>query len=255
MPLVSICIPTYEMNGRGREFLQYSFDKIATQTFRDFDVVISDHSQNDVLEKLCKEYSEQFPIYYHRYTEKRGSSSANINNAIKHATGTLIKILFQDDFLYDNTSLQKTVDHFDIHTDHWLVSAYIHTKDGTHLSRALHPRYTRDVHLGHNKIGTPSGLTIKNDHPLLFDETLLWLMDCEYYKRMHDSYGVPKVLNEITMINRIGAHQVTATLATLEKQKQEFDYVLEKYEHGIAKAWYRFFYSLKHILKITLNHD
>ena len=55
MSQISICIPTYEYKGRGVEFLAELFDSIERQTFRDFDIVISDHSKDDVIEWLVTE--------------------------------------------------------------------------------------------------------------------------------------------------------------------------------------------------------
>ena len=255
MAYLSVCIPTYEMNGQGVRFLKESFDKLANQTLRDFDVVISDHSQDSLIKDLCATYADTLEIHYYQNTENRGSSSANINTAIKYATGRLIKVLFQDDFLYDKNSLQTTVDAFDIQKDHWLISSYIHTQDGVVFYNTHTPRYTHDIHLGHNRIGTPSALTIKNENVPFFDEQLIWLMDGEYYKRLYGAYGAPKILQRITVVNRVGIHQVTATLATLTKQKQEFNYVLAKYEHGYMKTWYRLYYSLKFFIKSIFRHD
>ncbi len=209
MKLVSICIPTYEMNGLGEKFLRQSFDIFARQTFKDFDIVISDHSKTDVIKDLCDEYQDTFDIHYYRNTERVGSSSANLNNAIKHATGKLIKILFQDDFLYTNTSLEETVRAFDLEKDTWLVTACEHTIDGTTFIRPFYPTYNHRIHRGKNTISSPSVMTIKNDHPLLFDENLLWLMDVDYYKRCYEKFGKPKILNVITVVNRIGDHQVS----------------------------------------------
>ena len=41
---MSIAIPTYESKGRGVEFLDDLFRTIEIQTFKDFEVVVSDHS-------------------------------------------------------------------------------------------------------------------------------------------------------------------------------------------------------------------
>src|SRR5262245_30219927 len=99
-PLVSICIPTYEMKGRGPEYLRHSFDRLVSQTFKDFEVVISDHSKTTVIQEVCSGYADKLIIQYIHNDRKVGSSSANINNAIRHAKGQLIKVLFQDDFLF-----------------------------------------------------------------------------------------------------------------------------------------------------------
>lgn len=249
MAYLSICIPTYEMSGFGASFLQQSFEKLTTQTFKDFDVVISDHSTDTAIKDLCEKYRDDLTIHYYLNVEQRGNSSANINSAIKHATGTLIKILFQDDFLYDETSLQTIVSDFNLNHDHWLVTSCTHTKDGVTLYRTHTPRYTRDAHLGHNLIGSPSVLTIKNDTPLLFDEHLIWYMDGEYYKRLYDTYGAPRITLPITVVNRIGAHQVSNTIATLKKRREEFMYVLQKYEQGGTKVWYWCWYTVIHYIK------
>jgi glycosyltransferase involved in cell wall biosynthesis len=213
---LSICIPTYEMRGLGHIFLAQSFDILARQTFKDFDIIISDHSQDDAIENVCALYKEKLDIKYYRNEAKRGNSSANINNAIAKAEGALIKILFQDDFLANDTALQKIVEYFDPEHDHWLVTACEHSIDGVHYIRPFYPRYNDRVHLGKNTISSPSVLTIKNDAPLLFDEHLLWLMDVDYYKRCYTTFGKPKILNEINVVNRLGAHQVT-------------NYILKKY--------------------------
>lgn len=229
MKYLSICIPTYEMKGLGAKFLRESFDILEKQTFKDFDVVISDHSHDNAIKDLCDEYMGKLEIQYFKNAENIGNSSANINNAIKLATGKLIKVLFQDDFLFDEHALQHTVDNFDLEKDHWLVSACEHSRDGKTFTRAFYPKYNPKIHLGKNTISSPSVLTIKNDSPLLFDENLIWLMDCDYYRRCYDAFGAPKILNTITVVNRIGEHQVTKLLATQNVRSAEKNYMIQKF--------------------------
>lgn len=226
---LSICIPTYEMNGKGDIFLEHSFKILTTQTFKDFNVIISDHSKSDLIKNLCDKYRDKLDIVYLKYIENIGNSSANINNAIKHANGILIKILFQDDFLFNEDSLEITVSNFDTTKHKWLVSRCEHSHDGNTFVRDFKPHYNDNIHLGNNTISSPSVLTILNDNPLLFDENLIWLMDCDYYKRCYIKFGEPKILNAITAVNRIGGHQVSNTLATEEIKNNEHKYVIEKY--------------------------
>lgn len=230
MKSLSVCIPTYEMNGRGAEFLRYSLEILTHQTFKDFDVVVSDHSTSNIIKDVCDSFSKKLDLHYFQNPNDRGSSSANLNNAIKHASGKLVKFLFQDDFFYSPTSLQDIVEQFDIATDRWLVTACEHSRDGRTFYHPFFPKYNPQIHLGKNTISSPSVLTIKNDKPLLFDEHLIWLMDCDYYKRCYDRYGEPKVLNNINVVNRTGEHQVSLIMATKELRKREYDYVVKKFK-------------------------
>lgn len=223
------------MHGAGAQFLQHSFDILTRQTFRDFDVVISDHSQGNDIEDLCKKYQWVLDIHYYRNTHAIGSSSANINNAIKRARGKLIKILFQDDFLYHDRALEDIVNAFDLNRDRWLVTASEHSRDGVHYHRPFYPHYNAKIHLGKNTISSPSVLTIKNENPLLFDENLIWYMDCDYYKRCFDAFGEPRILNAINVVNRVGAHQVSNTLVSETLKEEEYRCVLKKY--NVKYAW------------------
>lgn len=236
-PLVSVCIPVYDMHGIGHIFLKHSLDILRKQTFTDFNVVISDYSQTDLIKNLCDEYKNLLPLNYHKNLDPTGGMSANTNNAIKNATGQLIKIIFQDDFLYDEKSLEVIVQNFDLANDHWLVTACEHSKDGTTFFRPFYPQYNDKIHLGNNTISSPSVLTIKNEpRLLLFDTKLKWLMDCDYYKRCYDQFGSPKIVNVIAAVNRIGEHQISNTEATAALKKKEYYYILKKYKFNL---WYR----------------
>ena len=230
MKLISFCIPTYEMENLGHIYLQQSLNILVDQTFKDFEVIISDHSKNNSLEILCQEYAEKLDIHYYKNNEGFGSSSANINNAIRKARGKLIKILFQDDFLLSENSLQEIVDNFDIEKDGWLVTACEHTTDGIHFTRPFYPSYNKRIYRGKNTISSPSVVTIKNESPLLFDEQLLWLMDVDYYYRCYLRYGLPKILNTINVVNRIGPYQVSTSLVSLWRKIKERIYVMRKYK-------------------------
>lgn len=217
------------MHGLGEKFLRQSFDILTNQTFKDFEVIISDHSRTDVIKNLCDEYKGRLDIGYYRNLKNIGSSSANINNAIKKASGKLIKILMQDDFLYTNKSLEEIVQYFDMEIDHWLITACEHTTDGINFYRPFYPKYHDKIHIGRNTISSPSVLTIKNDKPLFFDEKLLQRTDGDYYKRCYDCFGEPKILNIINVVNRAGPHQVSNTMITESLQDTEYQYVLTKY--------------------------
>ena len=94
--MISIAIPAYGMSGLGAKFLTQMFDTIDNQTYRDVEVVVSDHSQdNDILD-VCNKYSDTFPVTYIRNFYDRGNGPANTNTALKHCSGDLIKIMFQD---------------------------------------------------------------------------------------------------------------------------------------------------------------
>jgi len=226
---LSIAIPAWEYNGQGVELLARSFIKIEKQNFKDFEVVLSDHSKDDEIKNFCKNWEKRIKIKYIRNKNKRGSSSANINNAIKNCSGEIIKILCQDDYLYNRFSLEETIKAFKKDTE-WLVSAYYHTKDKINIFN-LHVPCLSSFLYKQNTIGTHSCLSIRNEDPILFDENLLWFMDCEYYYRLLLKYGKPKILKTPTVIQLLWEGQVTNTLVTESLIRKELRYVNEK--HGL----------------------
>ena len=245
--MLSIAIPCYEMNGRGSEMLQYSLDVLKNQETADFEVVISDHSVDNDVYDLCQRESKKLNIKYLRNVNKRGSSSANVNNAIINCSGRLIKILCQDDFLYRADAITKTVGNFNYHKK-WLVSSYFHTQDRIKTDGYHVPKLSNRIYL-ENLIGTHSCLTILNEEPILFDENLIWFMDCEYYYRLYQKYGSPEILLDPTLVQFLWPGQVTNTLIDNDLVIKEQDYIVNKHEGGekmgILKSFRRAFISIK----------
>lgn len=220
-PFFSIAIPCWDIKGKGVEYLEHSFNILAQQTFTDFNIIISDHSLDDSIENLCKDWSTLLNIKYIKNDIGRGNIAPNLNVAINNSDGKYIKILFQDDFLYDVDSLEKiyTAIQKDLEKS-WIITACTHTKDCINLYDTMVPYYHDNIHEGSNTISCPTVLTIKNDNPLLFDESLNWLVDVEYYKRLYNTYGDPVIVNEVCAVNRDAEVRTTNLISEAQKQEE-----------------------------------
>lgn len=231
-PTISICIPAYGMNGSGVRYLTHSFEILNRQTFKDFEIVVSDQSEDDNIQNLCSDWNKHLNVKHTFYRSGPRSSSANANNAVKHATSDIVRVLFQDDFLYDEKSLETELIHFLGNHNHWLITACCHTKDGSNFHNPFYPKYHDSIHYGNNTISSPSVIIVRKDSFVGFDENLFWLMDVEFYKRTYDNHGLPAICNFITVVNREHENQVSNTLVTEDVKHKEFNYVLDKYrEH------------------------
>ncbi len=227
--MISIAMPTYESFGRGKEFLECQFQRFLEQTYKDFEVVISDHSKDDNIENLCKEYDDLINISYLRNDLRRGNFTYNTNEAMKRCKGDIIKILYQDDFLWDEHSLQKIHDAFGEETK-WVVTSCEHTNDGTTFNRHHQPTYNDEIYTGKNTIGNPSVLSVRRCEDMLyFDERMIWTVDVDYYKRLHDKFGPPVILNDITVVIRLWEKQMTHLIPSKIKQREV---VLSTEKHG-----------------------
>jgi dTDP-4-dehydrorhamnose reductase len=230
-PFFSIAIPTYGYNGRGSEFLDFSLEILSNQTFKNFEVVISDHSIDDTIYDTIKKWDDKLDIKYVKNDVGRGVISPNINNAMSLCNGEWIKVLFQDDFLYNNESLDIQYN-FIKNSDkniNWLMTKFYHSNDGITFYRLYNPVWNDRIWTGHNTMGCPSGMTIKNNNLIYFDIELNWLMDCDYYQKMFLKYGQPYILNEITVVNRTWGNRLTDTTPQSLKDK-EFNILKERYE-------------------------
>ncbi len=231
---LSICIPTYEMRGQAKKVLVRSFDILKKQTFKDFEVVISDNSEDDVVKNLCASPEYQ-TLNINYFKNSRKGLAQNTNAAILQAKSEIVKILYMDDYLADENSLERIVKNF---KGSWLVTGCEHD-DGTRRYDPHYPKYEDKIARGKNTIGSPSVLAIKNENPLLFDENMTWLLDCDYYKRLHDKYGEPVILKEINVVIGISKHQVTNILKTSVKLRENF-YLRKKHKQGLLswlKLW------------------
>lgn len=210
---ISVVIPTYEMFGKGAKFLERSLDVLARQTFRNFEVVISDNSENNEIKNIALK-GWGFPVVYDK---NKGSKnlSGNVNNGISKSSGEYIKILFQDDYLASEYSLEDLASF----KGEWLV---------TGCSNHLNPYWSEGIKKGINTIGSPSVLMIKNHNPLLFNENLTWVVDLEYYIRLYERYGLPTSSNKVNVVIEEGEHQLTNKLSDGVKQ-DELKYLCEHY--------------------------
>jgi glycosyltransferase involved in cell wall biosynthesis len=208
---ISICIPTWEQYGRGVEFLKNNFEQIIKQTYKNFNVIISDHSKDGNIKSLCDNYSSQIEIKYFKNENHLGNGPANTNNTIINADGDIIKIIFQDDFLYQDNALDLIIKEFEDKDCNWLVSGCNHTHDdGKNFSNFMVPYWNDKIATGTNTISSPSVLSFRNDNPCLFDEELTMLMDCEMYYQLYIRYGLPKIITDCLITNRMHQHQISS---------------------------------------------
>jgi len=230
--MISIAISTFESNGEGGKLIEYNLDKILLQIYKNFEVVISDHSRNNlILDVINKDKYKSMNIKYIKNDSKYGNSSFNTNNAINNCSGDLIKILFMDDYLYDENSLTTINNIFSLEENKnkmWLANSYLHTNNYTNFFRRQVPTFKNHT-IELNKIGCPSGITLRKDVKDRFDINLKWFMDTEYYIRLLRKYGSPIFLDEILVINYLHNNQVSNTQINKDLIKFEKNYIINKY--------------------------
>lgn len=202
-PKISICVPIHKTMKNGNFFLWRLTQSLMSQTFKDYELVIT----------------------------QEGSMPINTNAALKKAKGELIKILYLDDYFAHKSALQEIVDNFK-EEDQWLATGCLHQDASRETLEEPHsphyPTYSKDMHRGNNTIGSPSVITIRNTGKLFFDENLSYLLDCDLYRRYFDTYGPPKLFNDLNIVIGLHPGQTSNTMSNAAKQK-EFNYLNEKY--------------------------
>jgi len=201
--------------------LKRNLDSIVKQKFDDYEIIVSDDSEDDVLKKAI----EKYPIKYFKNDGDKGMAN-NTNNAMDLAQGDLIKILYQDDYFYDETSLGKMVRAFSRKTT-WVASGCVHTVDGKTLVNAHYPYYSHSE----NTIGSPSVTMFRRLIKERFDPQFSWVLDLDLYRRIFEKHRLPKLLNKVTVVIGLGSHQMTEIMSDDDKRK-EFLLLDKKYDKG-----------------------
>ncbi|WP_276482219.1 glycosyltransferase family 2 protein [Paraflavitalea pollutisoli] len=215
-PFISICIPAYKR----QDFLSRLLDSIAGQTYRDFEVIITDDSGDATVASLAAQYESLFPLRYISNPQALGTP-ANWNAGIRHATGQWIKLMHDDDWFTDSSSLQQFADAATQAGSGFIFSGFYEVDlDNGH--RELHvlqgwrkrllQRSPYNI-LSRNVIGHPSTTLLRNDQDSWYNERLKWVVDIEFYVRQLNKNGgrfvdIPHPLVCLGMSNE----QVTKTV-------------------------------------------
>ena len=229
---ISVVVPTFEYYGRGVEFLDDMFRTISIQTLKDVEVVVSDHSVENIIEDYCKFNEYNLNIKYIKNTVDRGNPCSNVNVAIDNSNGEIVKVLLQDDFLYDTEAFEKIYESLSVSNNYWLVCGAIHTRDdGNTFFNPMYPRWSDYMIMenGNNYIGSPSVVAFKKEVNLKFDPKTAMLMDVDFYYNMKRTYGDPIYMNDILIGNRVRDTQTWKERITDEEVREEFKYCHKKY--------------------------
>jgi len=210
------------MAGVGLQMLFELIVSIQIQMNADYEIIVSDSSGDLAMQKHCEMKGV-------KYVEGRFGAAANLNNAIDHAQGDIIKPMFQDDRFIERHSLQKIQTAFDEGAQ-WIACDSQNGGEDGYRSDLFHPYPHSSIEAlreGENTYGSPSVMAWrKND--LRFDENLPWLFDCEFYGRMAERYGVP-VFVDTPIFIRQWSGMATNVLATGAQRVLDHNYVVEKY--------------------------
>jgi len=111
-PRVSIGMPVY----RGEQYLGAAIDSILSQTFTDFELIISDNGSDDSTPEICRQYAARDRrIVIHLHETNRGGAW-NFNFVFHEARGAHFKWACHDDALAP-TYLERCVEVLEAHPD------------------------------------------------------------------------------------------------------------------------------------------
>jgi glycosyltransferase involved in cell wall biosynthesis len=185
-PLLSICVPAY----RRAEYLKRLLDSIAMQTFRDFEVVITDDSPDNSVRAVIGDYADAFPLVYYHNDIPLGTPE-NWNEAVRRSRGPWIKIMHDDDWFADADSLRCFAEMIRSHPDAgFFYSGFCNVyPDGRQESvipsrrgLSILQRNPADL-FASNLVGPPSCMLYARMDEIAFDKRMKWLVDIDFYMR------------------------------------------------------------------------
>ncbi len=119
-PRLSIGLPVYN----GQTYLSESLDALLGQSYRDFELIISDNASTDRTEEICRRYAAiDSRIRYIRQPRNIGAAP-NHNLVFRQARAELFKWASHDD-LYGRDLLARCVEALDQHPDAVLSHAHM----------------------------------------------------------------------------------------------------------------------------------
>ena len=163
-------------------FLVEFLSHLLYQTFKDFEVVVSDQSDTNELENICNIFSKLLDIKYVKNTSGINNAANNVNVATANASGEIIKLLYVDDFFVDQNALLKIYNAFQQNDGKWLINGFTHCNmDKTDFFNTKTPWYGNKYVNGDNTTGNPSTYAVRKECLLQMDENLKWIVDGEYF--------------------------------------------------------------------------
>jgi glycosyltransferase involved in cell wall biosynthesis len=241
MPKVSICIPAYNQV----VFLKNTLDSILSQSYQDYDVVITDDSTTDDVENLVGEYDFKGKLHYYRNESSLGSPQ-NWNAAISKAQGQYIKILHHDDWFSTTDSLAKLVQLLESGNNSLAFCGCNNlTLDGENYSHAITDSEASIIKtcpeflFYANRIGAPSVVIFKKSD-FFFDKNIKYLVDLEFYiqlLKVNNNFAYTK---EALINIGIGPGQVTNIFMNNKKMLVfEYSYTFQKLNKSFRSfRWY-----------------
>jgi len=215
-PFISICIPAY----KHIDYLERLLESVSLQTFRDFEVIITDDSPDDKIGILLGKFKEAFAIYYYK-NEKPLGTPENWNEAIRKANGTWIKIMHNDDWFANDNALQIFYDNIQQHTDaDFFFCAFQNVEVNSGKTEVVKMSAADKAFLKSNPyhllkkvyIGNPSCTLVRKSLDIFYDNRYKFIVDFDYYIRVIQQTGMPVYIDEVLL--NIGFHDEQVTTYT-----------------------------------------
>jgi len=262
-PFISICIPAYKRVN----YLHRLLESIFIQSFKDFEIILSDDSDDNSVQSLYESYSDKLPIHYFRNNPSLGTP-ANWNFAISKANGEWIKLIHDDDWFASADSLSVFAEYAGKAKEKFIFSAYSNYYESENRyeqvafpwgwkSRII--RYPVTL-LAHNVVGPPSVIMVHKSIHEKYDERMKWRVDMDFYMRVLSSEKAYFRIDKPLINVGVNDTQVTNACINVPAVELPEGYLL-LHKHGVAAlshplvydAWWRLLRNMKIFSKEQLT--
>lgn len=215
-PLISICIPAYKQV----QFLRRLLNSIAGQSFKDFEVVVSDDSPGNEVEELCSEFKDLFKLIYKKNENALGTPE-NWNEAIRMAKGKWIKLMHNDDWFVNDEVLKQFYSAAVKYPEsEFFFSAFQNVEEDNGEKKVVKCNWfdllflkISPLHLFRKVyVGNPSCTFIRRGVNLFYDNKFRFVVDFEYYIRCFNRNNNWRYIDEVLL--NIGFHSEQVTKYT-----------------------------------------
>lgn len=237
MPKVSICVPTYQ----NQEEVRRLIESVEKQTFRDFEFIITDDSKDNKIEEYINELQEQKDVIASKiryiHNEKPLGHIYNWNEALSHAKGEFVKIMFSDDWFTYPDSLEKMVTALENAPDAGLAfCGSMQVSNSKSYSRKPEEGYVEKLQRDYrylfisNQIGAPSDTLYRRELQVEFDEKSNWASDVFLYMEILKRNSRFVCLEEPLISIGIHDNQYTESFSENDSRIfKDYQYMFEKY--------------------------